>query len=100
MTKLPFQATPGIIIVTPVEEKQSQFTVTGQKTGRIIQGKVVSVGDYDTTTNGEKVDPARFCKVGDLIWFLHYYDEGGVDVMEVEGKKYYCVKLGDIRARI
>lgn len=92
------KATPGIAIVTLIEDKTSPgITTTTKKEGRIIKGKIVSMGEYDTTPTGEKIYPERFGKEGDIVHFLHYAEEGGVDIGMIDGIKYFFVKWGDFR---
>lgn len=90
-------ASPGIAIIEEIEEKEEGLVLSQKKEGRIIKGKILSMGSYDTQ-HGEKIEPERFGKVGDVVYFLSYYVEGGVDYGVVEGRKIYFVKWGDFRA--
>lgn len=95
---LSFKASPGIAIIQEITDKDaSSITLTQKAQGRIIKGKVISMGEFDTQ-HGEDIEPDRFCKEGDTVYFLHYFEEGGVDVGMIDGVKYYFVKWGDIRA--
>lgn len=99
MKHINYQASPGTAIIIGKEEKAEKGFITTQKVqGRIIKGQIVSMGNYDTTAQGEKILPERFGKEGDIVYFLHYYSEGGMDFGEIEGQKYYFVKWGDFRA--
>ncbi len=94
-----FKPAPGIAVIEGVEEQIEGLVLTQKSQGRIIKGKIIFMGDYDTTSTGEKILPERYGKVGDFVWFMHYYDEGGVDIMTIKGKKYFAVKWADIRGR-
>ena len=75
-------------LMKELEEKDDSSLVLTQKTeGRIICGKIVSMGAWDTTSSGEKILPERYGKVGNVVLFLHYAIEGGVDIGTIEGKK-------------
>lgn len=94
-----FTASPGIAIILPTDEQTTSTIITGKKDGRITQGKIVSMGADTTGSGGEVIHAHDYGKEGDIVWFLHYYDEGGVDVMQVGSTKYYAVKWGDFRAK-
>lgn len=98
MNKLNLKASPGIAIVEQIKGNQSQFANTSQQPGRIIAGKILSMGEYDTTSSGEKVMPERYGKVGDIIHFMSYYTEGGADIGTVDNKQFYFVKWAEFRA--
>jgi co-chaperonin GroES (HSP10) len=99
-TSLSFESSPGFAIVKEVKEEEGESIVLSQKKqGRIILGEIISMGGDTTGSAGELVKASEYGKVGDKIWFLHYYDEGGVDVGEIDGQKYYFVKFGDFRAK-
>lgn len=94
------KAAPGIAIVEPLETKQTAAIVTSNKArGRIIPGKIISMGEDDITNSGAIIPAKKYGKTGDIIHFLHYYDEGGVDEGEINGKKYFWVKWGDFRGK-
>lgn len=94
-----FKASPGIAIIKEITEKdESTLTLTQKSAGRIIYGEIISMGKDTTGNAGEPIKAEDYGKVGDKVWFLHYYDEGGVDVGEIDGQKLLFVKFGDFRA--
>jgi co-chaperonin GroES (HSP10) len=98
--KLNFVASPGIAVVKEIEEKDSKDVIlTQKKEGRIIKGEIISMGSDTTGSGGEPILANKFGSVGDIVWFLHYFDEGGVDVGIIDGIKYLFVKWGDFRAK-
>jgi co-chaperonin GroES (HSP10) len=98
--KTKFIASPGIAIIKLIEEKTNESLVlTNKSQGRIVKGEIISMGLDTTGTAGETVKASNFGKEKDIVWFLHYFDEGGVDVGVVDGIKYLFVKWGDFRAK-
>lgn len=96
--KSTFKASPGIAIIEEISDKDiSSITLTQKAQGRIIKGKIIAMGDIDTQ-HGQQIEPDRFGKEGDTVYFLHYYEEGGVDIGMINGVKFYFVKWGDFRA--
>lgn len=93
-------ASPGIAIIKSiVENKESSIIGPSQTKGRIKRGEIISMGPDDTTQTGENIPASRYGKEGDIVYFLHYYDEGGVDIGQVNGEEYFFVKWGDLRAK-
>lgn len=96
-----FQPSPGIAVVKEFKQENTSSVMTKNSSkGRIITGTIVYMGLADMTTSGVLIKPELFGKVGNTIWFLHYYDEGGVDVGEIDGVEYFFVKFQDIRGRL
>ena len=96
-----FTPSPGIAVIELLKETENTAIVTSNKSsGRIIKGKVIAMGADDMTQSGTPIVGKTYARVGNTVWFLHYYDEGGVDVGDIDGKKYYFVKWGDIRGHI
>lgn len=92
------KASPGIAIISTIKETKESSIIGPDKTrGRITKGKIVSMGADDMTNNGAVIPAKNYGKVGDVVYFLHYYDEGGVDVGEIGGETYFFVKWPDFR---
>ncbi len=100
MTKIfPIKPAPGIIILEPLDEEiePTEVLLTNQVFGRIIRGKIVAIGENDFSTGGMEFERDWYGKIGNIAHFLHYYDEGQVDVGMIDKKKYYWVKFADMR---
>lgn len=98
MKKSNLKASPGVAIIKGITVKDERNLVLLNKVqGRILKGKIIWMGDYDTTSTGEKILPERFGKEGDIVYFLHYAEEGGVDIGMIDSEKYYFVKWADFR---
>ncbi len=91
-------ASPGIAIISAAKKEESDIIGPDKTQGRIKKGTIIAMGADDTTQTGEKIPASRYGKEGDIVYFLHYYDEGGVDVGQVNGETYFFVKWGDFRA--
>jgi len=98
MKKVNFLASPGIAIIKEIEEQDNTALSFGSpKTSRVIKGEIIAMGANLITDADALLEADRYGKVGDIVYFLHYYDEGGHDIAYVDNKKYYTVKWQDFR---
>ena len=90
------KAYPGCYLVSPIENKDTstQLTLTSEKKGRILKGKILDVGDPMEQKSGGILKP--HLKTGAIIYFLSY--EGGYDLITYDNKEYYVVLFEDGRA--
>lgn len=93
--------TPGIAIIELLDDKKtSSLTLTSKQEGRIRKGKILAIAPYDIVHAGEHIPSHEFGSVGDTVYFMSYYDEGGVDRTVIDNKTYFFVKFGDLRGRV
>lgn len=98
MTKINLTPSPGIAIIEPLETHDpSAFATSSQPKGRTIRGTIIAMGADDKTVYNIPIKATDYGKVGDIVWFLHYYEEGGVDIMTFNDKQYYVAKWQDFR---
>lgn len=95
-----FKASPGIAILEEVKEQETAAIIgTTPKTGRICKGKILSMGRNLVTDANAILEAEFYGQEGDIVYFLHYYDEGGYDYRDIDGKRYYFVKWQDFRGK-
>lgn len=92
-----YTPSPGIALVKPFEENKDKFKLTDKIEGRIYRGEIITMGADDKTGYGEPIVGSEYGKAGDVIWFMHYYQEGGVDMVYLDNVLFYVVKWQDFR---
>lgn len=95
MEELKLYASPGHAIVELLKEKTS--IITGEQKDRIKRGKIIAMGIDQTTDYGTKIPASEYGKVGDIIYFLHYFESEGLDHTFTNGKTIFFVKWIDFK---
>jgi co-chaperonin GroES (HSP10) len=94
-----FKPAPGIIIAQQIEDSnKNTITITSKSDSHLNKGKVIAMGGDLTTPMGNIIKANKYCKVGDIIYFLSY--EGNYDNTTINGKKYFAIKFEDMRFSI
>ncbi|MBI2405909.1 co-chaperone GroES [Candidatus Microgenomates bacterium] len=94
-SKLNIRPTAGNVLLEPqeaVRQTPSGIVLPESAEEKPQKGKVLAVGDPDTTDSGAK-KPAP-CKVGNTV----YYKKWGGNEIKIDGKEYLFVRFEDILA--
>jgi len=96
MTK--FTPAPGIVICEITEQESSGLSLVSSPSNRsrLLSGRVTAVGDDIRTDFGATLEMRRYARVGDTVVFLSY--EGSYDFFVHGSKRFYMVKIQDIRS--
>lgn len=98
MPKINIIPAPGFTLVKPsTQTKPLAMTLSNRTDKRIASGEIIAIGADDFTVYGIAIKGENYGKVGDIIDFFHYYDEGQADFTIENGIRYYYVKFQDIR---
>jgi co-chaperonin GroES (HSP10) len=99
--ELQFTPSPGIAIIEEIKETETQGGIVGvTEKHRIIPGKIIAIGKDLVTDAGAILKANVYGRVGDIVYFIHYYEEGGYDVAIVNQTKYYTTKFQDFRFNV
>jgi co-chaperonin GroES (HSP10) len=86
-------AYPGVCIIETIQPEEKELTFSSESKGKIVRGKVVSVGAPVITDFGARI--VCPCVEGNIVYFLKY--EGDYDVAYINGRQLVFALFKDIR---
>lgn len=88
-------ASPATAVIEELKKTTSGALATPKSKSRHMgTGKILSI------TGTKELPAEQYGKVGDIVTFLSYYEEGEYDRQEADGTIIYFVKLEDFRAQV